>query len=253
MGVRMGRADPIRCALVAIALLAPVAWAAPLQATESATADAVADPYEVLYDAIDAVLGSDKEIDRQYREMMNQLRAMPQSVALERRFPGVVNGIGKAMRPWIMKHVERVEARYRPAIVSLMKQELGPEDALKLTAYFGTERGRRFLLDQLPDPGAAQRQPLGQPTAFLKPAEGYTPPAPTVAPSADAPMDPAVAAVVGDPGLKERATAFFFGLDPIMAEMAEIEPDKDITDGLMRDIDYAASTYGVRLFDRPLR
>jgi hypothetical protein len=65
-------------------------------------------------------------------------------------------------------------------------------------------------------------------------------------------MDPAVAAVVNDQALKERATSFFVGLDPIIAEMAAAQLDKDIADAMFRDIDYAASTYGVRLFERPL-
>jgi hypothetical protein len=244
-----------RIGLVAMALLAPAIWQAPVHAQQAQAAPLAVDPYLDLYAAMEAVLDSDQEYDKALQEAEREMWNMPQFVSLERRFPGSSKAVTAAMRPWLRKQSERINQRYKPRVVALMKQELEPDDARKLAAYFRTERGRRFLLDMSPEP-APPIKPLGQPTAFLAPATGHNPA--SVKPAAPAKtvdrelLDPAVAAVVGDPVLRARATAFFLELDPIVEEMDNSELDKDIAEGMFRAMDYAASTYGVRLFEEPL-
>jgi len=241
--------------LVALALAMPIAWQAPAHAQ---VAQSLSDPYADLYAAMDAVIGSDQEFNRQYGIMMQGLRQLPKFQQMERSDPGIVGSIGAAMRPWIKRYSERLDQRTKPRFMALMKRELTPDDAHKMAAYCRTQRGREFLLKQF-DPERASssgpRQPLGQPTAFLKPAEGHNPPKPKPAatPAADAPQDPAVTAILSDLALQARVTRFFAGIEEIQLELDEVEPDKDIMDGMLRDIDYAASTYGWRLFDAPLR
>lgn len=261
----MRRPDSIRhVVLAALALLAPLAWHAPLGAEEPVAAATVDDPYEEFHAAMDEFYGTDQEFNRQYGLMMQELRQLPLYQRLERSEPGIVNAIGAAMRPWIKLQTERYERRTKPHVIELMKVELTPADARKLAAYSRTERGRKFLRAysdaQVAAPQADRpRQPLGQPTAFLKPAEGYAPPrrvtpaaAPKPAPKPAAPAapDPAVAAVLDDPALQARASRFFTALSALYVEMDGM--DKDIQEGMFRDIDYAASTYGYRLFERPL-
>lgn len=247
--------------MLALVLLAPAAAPTPALAGET-SAEAAGDSFGDLYAAMDAVYGTDQEFERQFRLMMQDFRQIPTFQAIERKEPGIINAMGAAMRPWIKLQNERFERRARPRIMALMKDELSAEDALKLAAYCRTERGRKFLLGQRTTDAASKpsgpRQPLGQPTTFLKPAEGAPPPPPpkpaaAPKPATPEPQDPAVAALLGDPALQARASRFFTGVADIWYELDSMEADKDIQDGMFRDIDYAASTFGWRLFDRPLR
>jgi hypothetical protein len=238
-----------------MALLAPAAVIAPAYAEETPAPEPAADPYDDLYTTMDSVLGTDQEFERHFRIMVQNMRQSPRFQAIERKDPGIVNAIGAAMRPWLKLQTERSEQRTKPRVMALMNEELTPDDARKLAAYCRTERGRKFLiaLDR-PEP-ELPRAPLGEPTAFLKPAAGYTPPPPKPVPPPAAenqPQDPAITAILSDPELQARVTKFFTRTTAMYAEMATMEFDKDIADGMFRDVDYAASTFGWRLYDRPL-
>jgi hypothetical protein len=250
---------------VALALLVPGVWAAPLHAEETAATAPKTDPYVELYAAIDTVIGSEQAFDRYFRFAMTQFRQSPVAQKIARSEPKAVDAIIAAMRPWLKRQSDRMDAQSKPRYIALMREQLSPEDAGKLAAYCRTERGRAFLVKQF-DPerlfaefsgeaAGTTPKPLGKPTAFLKPAEGYTPPAPKPVagpkPVAEAP-DPAVAAVLEDPALQARLTGFFAAFKDLMFELGSEPADKDIEEGMYRDMDYAASGYGWRLYDRPL-
>lgn len=251
----MRRLNSIRGALlVATVLLAPASWHAPLHAEKAA--EAPADPYQDLYAAMDAVTGSEQEFERQFALAMDRMRQTPKYQEMDQREPGVVDAIVAAMRPWMKKQTDRLEQRTRPRYIALMKEVLTPDDARKLAAYCRTERGQRFLLAQM-DPERFQpsepSKPLGEPTAFLKPATGHTPPKPKPAPeTAPSAQEPAVAALLSDPELQARVTAFFARSDAMMFELAQTDLDKDIEQGMVQAVDYAASSYGYRLYDKPI-
>jgi hypothetical protein len=261
----MRRLASVRGALiVAMALLAPITWHAPLHAEEPAAARTI-DPYVDLYAAMDAVTGTEQEFNRHYRFAMEQFRQSPLAQRIGKRDPKAVDAIAAAMLPWIKRHSDRMEEIGKPRYIALMKDQLSPEDASKLAAYCRTERGRNFLLKQFAperldgekdSQASGPRQPLGKPTAFLKPAEGYTPPKPKPAaapkPAAPEPVEEAVAVVLEDPALQARLTRFFAAVEELTFELNGIAADKDIAEGMARDMDYAASTYGWRLYDRPL-
>jgi hypothetical protein len=181
-----------------------------------------------------------------YRHTLSELRRQPANAEIEQTNPGYLDDIGAAMMPWIRLHAERIAQRYKPRVLELMRGQYSARDAAMLAAYYRTQPGREALLG-----GEATLDPMGQPNSFLAPAPVQNADGTRPGRVYAAAPDPAVEAYLADADLQQREKSYLESFAQLALEIAEVQPDKDVQDGLLKAIGQAATAHGVTPFAIP--
>ncbi len=143
----MGHLTPARLALIALCLLLlagnpPTA----LYAAENEAIEAEDATFDALFGAMAAGADEAAMIDNQIETLKQTLISQsPEVSALESARPGLIEAFGKAMRPLIFEHSHRVQALYRPRFITILQEELSPEEAGRLLAFYTSPVGIKLL------------------------------------------------------------------------------------------------------------
>lgn len=131
---------------VAAALLLTGYAADPLRADDAANAAVPADPYVTLYDAIQGAASPEQLIDNAIETLKKAFVSQsPDMAAAEGLYPGLMDRIGGAMRPYMLQHSLDMTALYKPRYIALFKAELAPDEAAKLATFYRTPAMQKLL------------------------------------------------------------------------------------------------------------
>lgn len=129
---------------IALAVLACAVPATLHAATEDAIA--AAESYEALYAAINRSEGEAATIDNLLDTMEHTLETQdPNIAALEAVRPGFLQGFSDVLRPWVMEHTGRVKTIFKPRFLTAIAEELTPEDAGRMAAFYDSPVGAKLL------------------------------------------------------------------------------------------------------------
>lgn len=128
--------------MLAFALTAPLATHIAAQESSPTTLSA----HERVYDAIDG--GADRKVlhDRLVEAIKQTFAKEATFQALEAQSPGLINDIGDAIRPVLIRYSERVRLEYRPRMVAVIASAVNEQEAIQLAEFYESDIGRRLIL-----------------------------------------------------------------------------------------------------------
>jgi len=126
--------------------LAVLPTAPALAQAANASAEAVADPFAGLVQAINSGVDEDVMFARLLSQMRDALIAGdPNSAALEREYPGVISAMVEAMAPGLRRHSQRLNGEMNRRMAALFGSSLTADEARDAAAFYRSPLGRRLL------------------------------------------------------------------------------------------------------------
>lgn len=105
------------------------------------------DPYDDLYVAINEGADKDAILDSMLLAIINEIRRqVPEMAILEDIDPAFATNFQQAIKPVLTRHSERVQSEYQPRMVEILSEELTPEEAISVAAFYRSDLGRKVVM-----------------------------------------------------------------------------------------------------------
>ena len=127
-------------ALCAVFLSAPGAILA-----QSVPAEQSSDPHERIYAVLLSGFDQGVALDRTLEEMRRQFALNPDIAQFEESNPGTIAALSEAARPIIAAMSKRINAAYRPRMISLLRSELTLEEAEDIADFYASPFGKKVI------------------------------------------------------------------------------------------------------------